>query len=31
MSNIVYDKNDSRYKDAEVSETEVIINDTEMV
>ena len=31
MSNIIYDINDSRYKDAEVNETEVIINDTEIV
>ena len=31
MSNIIDDINDSRYKDAEVNETEVIINDTEIV
>ena len=28
MSNIIYDINDSRYKDAEVNETELIINNT---
>ena len=31
MSNIIDDINDSRYEDAEVNETEVIINDTEIV
>ena len=31
MSNIIEDINDSRYKDAEANETEVIINDTEIV
>ena len=31
MSNIIEDINGSRYKDAEANETEVIINDTEIV
>ena len=31
MSNIIDDINDSRYRDAEVNETEVIINDTEII
>ena len=31
MSNIIDDINNSRYEDTEVNETEVIINDTDIV